>query len=51
MPPDIHIYTSTKLPWYVIPQGHLAVDEYYDMKTTWRTESLARLKTLKQTAG
>ena len=41
--PDIHIYTRTRLPWVRIPDGALAVDEYYDMKAVWPRESLARI--------
>ncbi|MBC7141037.1 MAG: aldehyde-activating protein, partial [Rhodobacteraceae bacterium] len=41
-PPDIHIFTSTKLPWYVIPDGVPAVPEYYDRKTRWSAGALAR---------
>ncbi len=43
MGPDVHIYTSAKMPWYVIPEGHLAVDEFYDLGATWSPESLARM--------
>ena len=45
MPPDVHIFTSTKVPWYVIPPGHEAVDEFYDSSTTWSKESQERFKT------
>jgi hypothetical protein len=41
-PPDIHIYTSTKQPWVVLPQGALVVPEYYDSSKVWPAESLAR---------
>ena len=47
MPPDIHIFTSTKLPWYVIPPGHLAVEEYYDAREVWSEESKVRFRDLK----
>jgi hypothetical protein len=43
-PPDIHIFTASKQPWVVLPQGANAADEYYDMKATWPAESWARLK-------
>jgi len=42
MPPDVHIFTSTKMPWYVLPPEHQAVEEYYDRDTTWSPESNAR---------
>ena len=44
LPPDVHIFTASKQPWVVLPQGANAADEYYDMKATWPAESWARLK-------
>ena len=41
-PPDIHIFTSTKQPWVVLPEGTPAVEEYYDRKKYWPAESLER---------
>ncbi|HET9578432.1 MAG TPA: GFA family protein [Usitatibacter sp.] len=41
-PPDIHIFTSTKQPWVVLPPGARAVPEYYDAKKEWPAASLAR---------
>lgn len=43
-PPDIHIYTSTRLPWVTLPAGARAVPEYYDAKTIWPTVSLERFR-------
>lgn len=51
MPPDVHIYTSTRLPWYVLPEGALAVEEFYDTETTWSAASIERLQALKAAAG
>jgi hypothetical protein len=42
LPPDIHIYTASKQPWFVLPEGIPAVPEYYDMQQYWPAESLAR---------
>ena len=42
--PDIHIYTSTKHPVVVLPDGVPAVDEYYRAKEHWPAESLARAR-------
>ena len=42
MPPDIHIFTSSKQPWVVLPPGTPAVAEYYDRTRFWPAESLAR---------
>ena len=46
MPPDIHIFTSTKQPWVVLPPGTPAVPEYYKSAEMWPEESLARRKAL-----
>ena len=44
--PDIHIFTSSKLPWVVIPEGQPAVEEYYDHREYWPEDSLRRVKRL-----
>jgi hypothetical protein len=46
LPPDIHIFTSTRLPWLELPEGARAVPEYYSSKEVWTAESLARRKKL-----
>jgi len=45
-PPDIHIFTTSKQPWVVIPPGARAVHEYYDRDKYWPEESLARRRAL-----
>jgi len=40
--PDVHIYTRSKLPWVTLPPGVPAFEAYYDSKTLWPAESLAR---------
>jgi hypothetical protein len=40
--PDIHIFTSTKRPWVVLPADTPAVPEYFSTKDMWPAESLAR---------
>ena len=42
LPPDVHIFTRSKLPWVGLPKDMPAFDVYYDMKTLWPAESLAR---------
>ena len=42
VPPDIHIFCTTKLPWVVLPAGATAVPEYYRARDHWPAESLAR---------
>jgi hypothetical protein len=44
LPPDIHIFTSSKQPWMVIPPDMLSVPEYYDREKYWPRESLERRK-------
>ena len=46
LPPDIHIFTSSKQPWVVLPPGTPAVAEYYDREQLWPAESLARRRAL-----
>ena len=42
LPPDIHIFTKSKQPWVLLPQGVPAVPEYYEREQHWPAESLAR---------
>ena len=50
-PPDIHIFTSTKQPWFVLPAGVPAFAEYYNPKEQWSAESQGRWKAAKASAG
>jgi hypothetical protein len=45
--PDIHIYTDSKQPWVVLPEGVPALPEYYSLKEHWPEASLARLRATK----
>jgi hypothetical protein len=47
LPPDIHIFTSSKQPWVVLPPGMPAVREYYDSAKYWPKESLERREILR----
>lgn len=40
--PDIHIYTASRQPWVMLPQGVPAVPEFYEIERCWSPESLAR---------
>jgi hypothetical protein len=42
LPPDVHIFTRSKLPWVGLPPGVPAFEVYYDMPKLWPPESLAR---------
>jgi len=46
MPPDVHIYTSSKQPWVTLPPGATAVEEYYVTEEVWPKDSLDRLTML-----
>ena len=42
LPPDIHIFTSSKQPWVILPPNTPSVPEYYDRAQYWPAESLQR---------
>ena len=46
LPPDIHIFTSSKQPWVVLAPDVPAVDEYYDRNRYWTPTSLERRRVL-----
>jgi len=46
LPPDVHIYTSTKQPWVILPADDYAVDEFYNIERTWSRESQDRREAL-----
>lgn len=50
MPPDVHIFTSTKQPWVIIPPGDKVVAECYVTEDTWSDESLRRRAALAKVA-
>ncbi len=50
-PPDIHIFTESKVPWMVLPEGVPAVPIYYDMQALWPAESWARREAAAATGG
>jgi hypothetical protein len=46
LPPDIHIFTSSRQPWVILPPDTPAVPEYYDRDQYWPAQSLARRNAL-----
>lgn len=46
LPPDIHIFTSSKQPWVVLPPNTPVVDEYYNRNVYWPEASLERRRAL-----
>src|SRR5512133_1000487 len=43
VPPDVHIFTRSKLPWITLPDSAPAFDAYYDSRSLWPAASLERL--------
>jgi hypothetical protein len=48
LPPDIHIFTSSKQPWVSLPSSVPAVPEYYRASEYWPQESLQRRAALQK---
>ncbi len=46
MPPDVHIFTASRQPWVVLPEGVPAFEEYYERDELWPKESLVRRQAL-----
>jgi hypothetical protein len=44
LPPDVHIFTSTKQPWVVLPAEAAAFAEFYEPAKVWSPDGLARFK-------
>jgi len=40
--PDVHIFTSSKQPWVILPPDTPAFAEYYKTAEQWPKESLDR---------
>jgi hypothetical protein len=47
-PPDVHIFTRSKVPWVKLPDGAPAFEIYYDSRTIWPDASLKRLDVIKE---
>jgi len=46
VPPDVHIYTRSKLPWVRLPDAVPAFAAYYDSAKLWPTASLERRRAI-----
>ena len=44
LPPDVHIYTRSKLPWIALPEGVPTFEAYYNSRELWPAASLERRK-------
>lgn len=42
--PDVHIFTTTKRPWVVLPDGVPATPEYFSAKDLWPAETMERFQ-------
>ena len=47
LPPDVHIFTSSKQPWVTLPPESKIFAEYYSPAAVWSGESLERYEQLK----
>ena len=47
LPPDVHIFTASKLPWVALPTDRPVFPAYYDREVLWPAASLARWRRLK----
>jgi hypothetical protein len=50
-PPDIHIYTSTRRPWVILPMNVPAVTEFYRLSDYWPAEAIDRFNAARSPAG
>jgi hypothetical protein len=48
LPPDIHIFTSSKQRWLTLPPTAKMVAEFYDLASTWSRESLERRRLMQE---
>jgi hypothetical protein len=51
LPPDVHIFTSTKQPWVVLPEGARVFAEFYNPKEIWTADAQERFKIMKSAGG
>lgn len=51
MPPDVHIFTSTKQPWVQLPADAAVTEAFYKYEDVWSASSMARRGALLKEAG
>jgi hypothetical protein len=51
LPPDIHIFTSSKQPWVILDPRVPAFAEYYDLNKQWPAANVQRLAALRGNKG
>lgn len=47
-PPDVHIYTESRQPWFELPRATPAFARYYRRSATWPADKLARYAALRE---
>lgn len=50
LPPDIHIFTMSKQPWVILPEGVPVMREYYNPREMWPKASQERFAAVKAKA-
>jgi hypothetical protein len=50
-PPDIHIFTSSKLPWVTLGPNEKAVPEFYNLDEVWSDDAKARRRIMRERAA
>jgi hypothetical protein len=48
VPPDVHIYISSKQPWVRLPEGARVFAQFYNVRDVWPPEALARAKAARE---
>jgi hypothetical protein len=46
MPPDVHIFTASKQPWFTLPPDARVFPEYYRREELWSAEAKERYSAL-----
>lgn len=46
LPPDVHIFTETRQPWFKLPEGVPAFEAYYTPSEVWSEQAQARWQVL-----
>jgi hypothetical protein len=46
LPPDVHIFTSTKQRWLTLPADARAFEIYYDRAVVWSEDARVRWRAL-----
>jgi hypothetical protein len=45
--PDLHIYQTSKMPWFVVPEDGKCFDEFYKPSEEWGKEAQERWERLR----